>query len=134
VAQNARMIGDWLPRIVGAARWRLLWALVSHRVLRWLTAPALAVALGANAVLLGHHPLYALTLAGQGAFYALALAGLIGERRGRRLGRAALPYYFCVVSAAGLAGLARSLRGGAQAIWAPTGQPARESRVRERAA
>jgi hypothetical protein len=74
------------------------------------------------------------TLAGQGAFYALALAGLLAERSGWRLGRAALPYYFCVVSAAGLAGLTRYLRGGAQAVWAPTGQLARDHRVRERAA
>ncbi|HMH50160.1 MAG TPA: glycosyltransferase [Candidatus Acidoferrum sp.] len=134
VAQNAQLLQDWLPRIVGARRWRLAWALLSHRVLRWLTAPSLTLALGANVVLLGSHPVYAFTLAGQGAFYALALAGLLAERAGWRLGRAALPYYFCVVSAAGLAGLARYLRGGAQAVWAPTGQLARDHRVRERAA
>ena len=134
VAQNARLIQDWLPRIVGAARFPLLWALASHRILRWLTGPALAVALGANLVLVGRHPIYALALAAQGAFYALALVGLVSERAGLRLGRAALPYYFCVVSVAGLAGLARYLRGGAQAVWAPTGQPAREARVPERAA
>jgi cellulose synthase/poly-beta-1,6-N-acetylglucosamine synthase-like glycosyltransferase len=134
VAQNARLLQDWLPRIVRARRFRLLWTLASHRVLRWLTGPALAIAMGANLLLLGHHPLYALTLAGQGAFYALALAGLVAERAGARLGRAALPHYFCVVSVAGLAGLIRYLRGGAQAVWAPTGQPARESRRPERAA
>jgi len=131
VAQNARLLQDWLPRIVGARRWRLLWALASHRVLRWTTAPALAVALVANAALLGSHPLYTVTLAAQAGFYALALAGLAGERWGLRLGRAALPYYFCVVSAAGLGGLARYLRGGAQAVWAPTGQPGRERPVHE---
>jgi cellulose synthase/poly-beta-1,6-N-acetylglucosamine synthase-like glycosyltransferase len=134
VAQNARLLQDRLPRIVSARRWRLLWALLSHRILRWLTAPALAVALVTNVPLLGGHPVYAVTLAVQGAFYATALAGLVGERAGLRLGRATLPYYFCVVSAAGLAGLARYLRGGAQAVWAPTGQPAREQRVHERAA
>lgn len=134
VAQNAELLGDWLPRIVRARRWRLLWALVSHRVLRWTTAPALAVTLVANVVSLGTHPLYALTLGAQGVFYALALAGLAAERAGVRLGRAALPYYFCVVSAAGLGGLLRYLRGGAQAVWAPTGQPAREHPVHERAA
>jgi hypothetical protein len=92
------------------------------------------MALVANIVLLGGHPLYSLTLTVQGAFYALALAGLAGERAGLRLGRAALPYYFCVVSAAGVGGLARYLGGGAQAVWAPTGQPARERPVHERAA
>jgi hypothetical protein len=134
VAQNARLLQDRLPGVVRAARWRLLWALLSHRVLRWLTAPALALALVANVVLLGRHPVYTLTLAGQIALYALALVGLVAERAGVRLGRAALPYYFCVVSAAGLAGLARYLRGGAQAVWAPTGQIARDHQVREHAA
>jgi glycosyltransferase involved in cell wall biosynthesis len=134
VAQNARLLQDWLPRIVARRRWRLLWTLLSHRVLRWTTAPALAVALVANVLLLGSHPLYTLTAGAQAVFYALALAGLAGERAGLRLGRAALPYYFCVVSAAGLGGLARYVRGGAQAVWAPTGQPARERRVHERAA
>ena len=134
VAQNARLLQDWLPRIVAARRWRLLWALLSHRVLRWMTAPALLAGLVANAILLGSHPVYTLSAGVQGVFCALALAGFVGERSGLRLGRAALPYYFCVVSAAGLGGLVRYLRGGAQAVWAPTGQPARERRVHERAA
>lgn len=134
VAQNARLLQEWLPRILAARCWRLSWTLLSHRVLRWTTAPALAVAAAANVALLGAHPVYALTAAVQGGFYALALTGLVGERSGLRLGKAALPYYFCVVSAAGLAGLARYLRGGAQAVWAPTGQPARERPAHGRAA
>jgi glycosyltransferase involved in cell wall biosynthesis len=134
VAQNAQLIADWLPRVVAARRWRLSWVLVSHRILRWTTAPMLAVALACNIALLGTHPLYVLTLAAQGAFYLLSLAGLAAERAGRRLGRAALPYYFCVVSAAGIGGLARYLRGGAQAVWAPTGQVSPARRVPERAA
>lgn len=134
VAQNAQLLADWFPRIVAARRWRLLWALLSHRVLRWMTAPALAVALAANVLALGSHPLYGLTLAVQGVFYLLAVAGFAGERLGLRMGRAALPYYFCVVTAAGLRGLARYGRGGAQAVWAPKGQLTGDGRVTERAA
>jgi hypothetical protein len=134
VAQNARLLRDRLPGVVRAGRFRLLWALLSHRLARWLTAPALLAALAASVALVGGHPVYALALLAQLAFYALALVGFVAERAGRRLGRAALPYYFCVVSAAGLAGLARYLRGGAQAVWAPTGQPARDHGVREHAA
>jgi len=134
VAQNAQLLRDWLPRVVRARHWRLLWALLSHRVLRWTTAPALAIALTANALALRGHPVYALTLAVQVVFYLLALAGFAGERLGVRLGRLALPYYFCVVSAAGIRGLARYAQGGAQAVWAPTGQPARERPAAGRAA
>ena len=64
--------------------------------------------------------------AGQLAFYALATAGLAAERLGRRLGPLALPYFFCTVSVAGLGGLARFARGGAEAVWAPTGQTVSE--------
>jgi glycosyl transferase family 2 len=134
VAQNAQLLADWLPRVVAARRWRLTWVLVSHRLLRWTTAPMLALALAANVALLGTHPIYTLAIAVQSAFYALALAGLAAERAGVALGRAALPYYFCVVSAAGVGGLARYARGGAQAVWAPTGQAGGAPRVSERAA
>jgi hypothetical protein len=95
--------------------------LVSHRALRWTTTPALATALAANVALLGDGLFYAATLTVQGAFYALALAGWAAERAGRELGRLALPYYFCVVTAAGVAGFVRFLRGGVQAVWAPAG-------------
>jgi hypothetical protein len=126
VAQGVLIVRRWLPRLLAARRWRAAWLLVSHRVLRWATAPLLVIALGANAALLGARPLYTATLAAQLAFHALALAGLAGERSGLRLGRLALPYYFWVVSAAGLLGVARFLRSGAQATWAPTGAAARE--------
>jgi len=134
VAQNAQLIADWLPRVVAARRWRLAWVLVSHRILRWTTAPMLGLALAANIALLGTRPIYTLALAAQAGFYALALAGLAAERAGLTLGRAALPYYFCVVSAAGVGGLARYARSGAQAVWTPTGQAGGVPRVSERAA
>jgi len=66
--------------------------------------------------------MYAATLVAQGVFYALAAAGFVAERLGRRLGPLALPYYFCTVSAAGVVGLARAARGGAEAVWTPAGQ------------
>jgi glycosyltransferase involved in cell wall biosynthesis len=122
VAQGAHLLRHWLPALVRARRWRAVWMLVSHRALRWTTAPALVAALAACTALAATHPVYAAALAAQGAFYALAAAGFAAERLGRRLGPLALPYFFCTVSAAGVAGLARAARGGAQAVWAPAGQ------------
>ena len=58
----------------------------------------------------------------------LAAAGWLAERRGRHR-QLALPYYFCLVSAAGIAGIYRFLPFGAQSVWAPAGR-----RVTERAA
>ena len=122
IAQGAHLLRRWLPALVRARRWRAVWMLVSHRALRWTTAPCLAVALVANVLLIGAGPVYAATLVAQGVFYALAAAGFVAERLGRRLGPLALPYYFCTVSAAGVVGLARAARGGAEAVWTPAGQ------------
>ncbi len=130
IAQGFVLLAAWLPRLVAAGRGRAVWALVSHRLLRWTTAPVLAAALGTNAVLAAGHPLYAVTLALQLGFYAVALAGRLAERRGLRLGPLALPHYFCVVVAAGMAGLVRALWRGADAVWTPAGRAA----VRDRAA
>ncbi|HEY7650326.1 MAG TPA: glycosyltransferase [Methylomirabilota bacterium] len=122
IAQGMELLAAWTPRLVAAGCWRALWALVSHRVLRWATAPLLAAALVTNIVLAWRMPLYTITLAAQLAFYVMALAGPIAERLGRRLGVFGAPYYFCVVSVAGVAGFLRALRGGADAIWTPGGQ------------
>jgi glycosyltransferase involved in cell wall biosynthesis len=121
VAQGMHLLRRWLPALIAARRWRAVWMLLSHRALRWLNAPALTALLAASAWLAPQSPLYAAALAGQAAFYALALGGWLAERTGRGLGRLAIPYYFCLVSAAGVAGFARFVRGRAEAVWAPTG-------------
>jgi Glycosyl transferase family 2 len=122
IAQGAHLLRCWLPALVRARRWRAVWMLVSHRALRWLTAPCLVGVLIANLMLVGVAPVYVATLIAQAGFYALAAAGLLAEHLGRRLGPLAVPYYFCTVSVAGVAGLARAARGGAEAVWSPAGQ------------
>jgi hypothetical protein len=130
IAQGVLIARTWLPRLVAARRWRAVWMIVSHRVLRWSTALALTAMLASNIALADSGPLYVATLAGQAAFYLLAAAGWLAERRGHAIGKLALPYYFCVVSAAGIAGIVRFLRSGAESVWAPAGQ----APVTERAA
>jgi len=130
VAQGMHLLRRWLPSLVARRQPRAVWMLLSHRLLRWATAPALLTLLVANvALVVERGGAYTFTLAGQAAFYALVLAGGLADRAGRGLGTLALPYYFCVVAAAQMAGLVRFLRGGAQAVWSPTG-----GTVRERAA
>jgi cellulose synthase/poly-beta-1,6-N-acetylglucosamine synthase-like glycosyltransferase len=129
VAQGMHLLRRWLPALLAHGQWRAVWMLVSHRMLRWATAPALLTALVANILLLERGGVYPVTLAGQVLFYVLVLAGGLADRAGRSLGPLAVPYYFCVVAAAQMAGLVRFLRGGAQAVWSPTG-----GAVRERAA
>jgi len=122
IAQGIHIVLDWLPTLVATGCWRNVWMIVSHKVLRWTTAVALAAMLLANIAVLGDSAIYTATLAAQAVFYALAGTGWLAERRGRSIGRWALPYYFCVVSIAGLAGIVRFIRSGADAVWAPAGQ------------
>lgn len=121
VAQGMYLLRRWLPPLVAARRWRAVWMLLSHRALRWAGAPTLVVLLAASLVLREQGPMYAVAVLGQGVFYALAAAGWAAERTGRGVGRLAIPYYFCLVVTAGVVGFGRFLRGGAQAMWAPTG-------------
>jgi glycosyltransferase involved in cell wall biosynthesis len=126
IAQGMHLLRCWLPALVRARRWRAVWMLLSHRALRWAGAFFLAAALLANVALLDRGAVYVVALAAQAAFYALAAAGFAAERLGRRLGRLALPYFFCTVNVAGIGGLARFLRGGTEAVWAPAGQTVTE--------
>ena len=115
-----------------ARRWRAVWMLLSHR------APALD-----DRARAGHAPdrqrgaararaaCYTVTLGRAGRLLRAGPGRLARRaRRARPRPRSPLPYYFCVVAAAGWRGLARFLRGGAQAVWAPAGA----ARWRERAA
>lgn len=74
---------------------------LSHKALRLLVPFAMLAALAANLFLIGS-PTYRLLLAGQLAFYALAVAGLTGRLGPRAL---RLPFYFCMVNSAAFFGL-----------------------------
>lgn len=79
----------WPPRPL------VLFCFTSHKAARLLVPIAMVAAFLGN-LLLWKQPLYGSLLAGQAAFYALALAGAIGRLRPRAL---RLPYYFCMINA-----------------------------------
>lgn len=119
IAQGFAILAEATPRLLVRQRWLELWMLCSHRLLRWMSAFGLVGVLSTS--LLGQGAVYGAALLAQGLFYAAAAAGWLAERLGRRLGLLAAPYYFCVVSAAGLWGIVRFLRGGVQATWTSRG-------------
>lgn len=73
-----------------------LFCFLSHKAGRVFVPVALVAMLVANA-LLAAQPFYAVLLAGQLAFYALAVAGAIGRLPWKPL---RLPCYFCMINAA----------------------------------
>jgi cellulose synthase/poly-beta-1,6-N-acetylglucosamine synthase-like glycosyltransferase len=83
-------------------------ALISHKVLRWLTPYFLATAAIMNIGLLGH-PLYRLTGGVQALFYVGAAIGFWADRLGMRLPLCSTAYAFCLMNVGIGHGVARAL-------------------------
>jgi glycosyltransferase involved in cell wall biosynthesis len=84
-------------------------ALVSHKILRWLTPVFMLVALVSNVVLAGSR-LYRAFLAGQLLFYVLAAVGYVLELRHVRLRLFSAPFSFCLANLGFLVGMWKALR------------------------
>lgn len=83
------------------------WQVVSHKALRPLVPPALALCLASNAALARRRAWARAVLAAQATFYASALLGWSMERRGRRSRILYLPYYFVRMNGASVRGVFR---------------------------
>ena len=93
---------------------------ISHRVLRWtVTPPLLVVVFVINALLYaeGLGLTYTILFYGQLAFYVCAIIGFLLERRALRVKILFIPYYFCVMNYAVIAGIIRYFRSGQSAVW-----------------
>lgn len=93
---------------------------ISHRVLRWTVTPLLLVVVFIiNAILYarGAGSVYALLFFGQVAFYLCSLVGLLLERKALRVKALFVPYYFCVMNYAVIAGIGRYFGKGQSAVW-----------------
>lgn len=93
---------------------------VSHRVLRWTVTPFFlilafitnfAVAFAAKGLI------YELLFAGQVLFYSLAIFGYIMEERQIRIKILFIPYYFCVMNYAVMAGIIRYFTTQQSSVW-----------------
>lgn len=92
---------------------------VSHRVLRWSVTPFLLVLVFLLNIPLAfsENEFYLYLMIAQILFYAAALLGYILENKKIRFKPAFVPYYFCVMNYAALAGLKRFLSGKQQGAW-----------------
>ena len=94
------------------------WGLISHKLLRWLVPYFLIILFGSNLLLLDH-PFYRLVLALQIAFYALAIAGYLWQRKGKPPRVLGILFSFCLVNLAALVGVARFIMGKTVERWVP---------------
>lgn len=93
---------------------------ISHRVLRWTITPFLLILVFIlNGILAFNSPdiFYKLLFALQVVFYALSLVGLYFEQKNIRIKALFIPYYFCVMNYAVLAGIIRYYNKNQSAAW-----------------
>jgi cellulose synthase/poly-beta-1,6-N-acetylglucosamine synthase-like glycosyltransferase len=97
----------------------LFFQYISHRVLRWTVTPFLLIAMMIINIILfnGDNMFYQILGIGQILFYTSAMVGYILENRRVRFKPVFVPYYFCVMNYAVLAGLKRYLSGAQKATW-----------------
>ena len=90
----------------------------SHRVLRWTITPFLLVfILIANLFLWSQGWVYQALMVGQLIFYLAAALGYVLENKKLRVKVLFVPYYFCLMNYAVVAGLIRFLKGSQKSTW-----------------
>ncbi|MEH3113545.1 glycosyltransferase family 2 protein [Pedobacter terrae] len=111
----------WLKSLLNPFRDPILtFQYISHRVLRWTVTPlALILAYIANIIIISQHGgvMYNVLFLLQTLFYLMALSGLWLEKRKIRLKILFIPYYFCMMNYAVIAGAFRFFKGKQSAVW-----------------
>jgi len=111
----------WLKSLLNPFKQPILsFQYISHRVLRWTITPFLMILtllLNVFIVATDSGLLFQLLLVCQLAFYLSALLGLILENKKIRVKVLFIPYYFCVMNYAVIAGINRYLNGAQSVIW-----------------
>lgn len=93
---------------------------ISHRVLRWTVTPfAMITAFLSNIYIVvnGAAAIYQLILAAQVLLYAAAATGWLFERKEIKIKALFVPYYFCMMNYAVIAGIIRYSAGSQGAAW-----------------
>lgn len=93
---------------------------ISHRVLRWTVTPFLLIAaLVLNGIIAYKTDIffYKTLFIAQILFYILSLLGMFFERKNIRIKAFFIPYYFCVMNYAVVAGIIRFYRKNQSAAW-----------------
>ena len=116
----------WLKDLLLPIEYPLLsFQYVSHRVLRWTITPFLMIAAFVlNWLLAFSTPtlLYYFILFAQVSFYGMSLLGWYFESRQVKVKLLFIPFYFCMMNYAVIAGIFRYLRGNQSVIWEKSGR------------
>lgn len=118
VSQQALVYFRFLPELIKKRCWRSILVLTSHKLLRWLTAPLLAIGVIATVPLARYWGTFRVVL-GMEILFALAAAiGMVASRRGTE-GKATFAYQFIALNCAQAIGLWRCFSGEVPVVWKP---------------
>jgi cellulose synthase/poly-beta-1,6-N-acetylglucosamine synthase-like glycosyltransferase len=118
VSQAALVYFRLLPELIKQARWRSIIVLTSHKMLRWLTAPILAIGVMATVPLASDSGFFRVVLGLEMLFALVAAIGWIATRRGTD-GKATFAYQFVALNCAQAVGLWRCFAGEVPVLWEP---------------
>ena len=118
VSQAALVYFRLLPELVRQRRWRSILVLTSHKMLRWLTAPILAIGVIATVPLARDGGFFGAVLGLEMLFAIVAAIGWIATRRGTD-GKATFAYQFVALNCAQAVGLWRCFAGEVPVLWEP---------------
>ncbi len=118
VSQAALVYFRMLPELIKRRRWRSILVLTSHKMLRWLTAPLLAIGVIATLPLARHGGTFRVVLCMEILFALAAAIGMVASRRGTE-GKATIAYQFIALNCAQAVGLWRCFSGEVPVVWKP---------------
>jgi hypothetical protein len=121
--RRARIVGGrgqalvrLLP-LVASRNPRYAFRVISHKGLRPLVPGAIVTAALSSLMVVRRRRWARAAVAAQAVFYGAAAGGLVAERSGHRTRVLYLPYWFCRMNLATLAGLVGFARGRDDALW-----------------
>jgi cellulose synthase/poly-beta-1,6-N-acetylglucosamine synthase-like glycosyltransferase len=122
VNQDSRTFFSLLPEIISPLRSKILFLLISHKLLRWVAVPLLCAILLSSLVLANDHMHYRWFLLFQCIFYIAALGGHVYLSSFSRDSAVAtgiqwIPYYFLLANIAAFRGLCTMLFGTRTVAW-----------------
>ena len=97
----------------------LFFQYISHRVLRWTITPFLLITIFILNLKMDLfvNGIYQVFMVGQFLFYTIALAGLLLKNNNLKYKQIFVPYYFCVINYAVLAGLLKFISDTQNVLW-----------------
>ena len=123
VALAAFVYFKYVPVLLCAGKWRSLFILTSHKLMRWFTVPYLVLLGIAPAYLAGYGTIYAAALVAEALFLTAVVLGALFKRFGIH-SRLSFVTEFVTLNWAGTLGLFELCRGNLPTIWETASTPA----------